>query len=436
MASPIVSRRGALVAAVLVVTGCGSARPPAVGSPATATPLSSPVTPVASSKAASFGWGPEHAAGPDSTWNYGRSMAVTASGGTDVLHVTFATDRLAGIDDSAAGRDAIGYIRSDDGGATWSEPLRLDAATDDSSRGALAAAGDIVHAVWVTTTDRFAFGGSGRRVLVVRTNVAGAWRDAVRLTDARGRVDYPTVAASGGSAYVAFTDASTGDIRVAMSHDRGSSWSMSTIGSTTNEDPSGRLGVPVIAAVGDRVAVAWIATDEREIRVRISGDEGATWGDAVDLGRTRTLPDIAAAGERVVVAWKADRIRLKVATGDAWGDAIDLPSRDTDRRDLQYQPAVALLGGNGVGVAYASCIGGCGGAGQDTSTRSELVWRRSADGGTTWDAPAVVGSSSDPDRRRNDGPSVASLASGLPIVLWNAWTAASASHRLYVRAGG
>jgi hypothetical protein len=366
-------------------------------------------------------------------------MAATSSGGTEVLHVTFATDRFPGVAGGAAGHDAIGYIRSDDGGATWSEPLRLDGAVEDSGRGALAAAGDTVHAVWVTTTDRFAFSGSGRRALVVRTNLdrgePAAWQDAVRLTDAHGRVDYPTVAASGRSAYVAFTNASTGDIRVAMSHDRGSTWAITTIGSTTNQDPSGRLGVPVVAASGDRVAVAWIATNERAMRVRISDDRGATWHPAVDLGRTRTLPDIAALDERVIVAWKTDRIQLRIATGDAWGDVLDVPAKDGDRRDVQYQPAVTFLDGGGVGVAYASCIGGCGGAGQSASTRSELVWRRSADGGVTWDAPVVVGPSGDPDRRRNDGPSIAALASGMPVVLWNAWTAASSSHRLYLRTG-
>ena len=80
------------------------------------------------------------------------------------------------------------------------------------------------------------------------------------------RIDRPAVAAAGAWAYMVFTDADTGEIYVATNLGTSTEelrlgW-IGTVGMTTRlaDDPDeGYSGMPVIAAIGNKVMVAWIA---------------------------------------------------------------------------------------------------------------------------------------------------------------------------------
>ena len=114
----------------------------------------------------------------------------------------------------------------------------------------MTAAGSNVYAAWVSQTKWIGYDPKAPRVLYVRANTnhgsTTAWRTAVRVSSATGRVDYPAIAASGNSVYVAYTDADTGNVRLATSRDRGATWTYRTLGTGTYQTSgsNGRAATP------------------------------------------------------------------------------------------------------------------------------------------------------------------------------------------------
>jgi hypothetical protein len=97
-----------------------------------------------------------------------------------------------------ASRDwEICYLRSDDGGRTWSEVVRLTEVPGGSMRPNLALDGDAVHVVW--HDDR-----SGESGIYVRSSFdrGGSWGDVRQLTGAGGASERPMAAAAGGRLHV------------------------------------------------------------------------------------------------------------------------------------------------------------------------------------------------------------------------------------------
>ncbi len=123
----------------------------------------------------------------------------------------------------------------------------------------MTAAGSNVYAAWVSQTKLVAYDPKAPRVLYVRTNTnhgsTTAWQSAVRVSSATGRVDYPAIAASGNSVYVTYTDANTGNVRLATSRDRGATWTYRTlgVGHVSSTGSNGRAAYPSMAVSGTRV---------------------------------------------------------------------------------------------------------------------------------------------------------------------------------------
>jgi hypothetical protein len=399
-----------------------------------------------------FVWGSLHAAGPAYTWNDGDSLAATASGSTTYLHATYTTDRVGGkwVTDTTP-KAGVYYLRSSNAGATWTTPKRLNPTTQHGSRGTVAASGSYVYATWVSTTRWVHYSGTAPRVLYFRRNTnhgsTTAWGSTVRLTSATGRVDFPVLAATGSYVFVAYTDSSTGAVKVARSANRGATWTTVTVGSTSRTDSSGRAGLPEIAASGPTVAVTWLSDGGGTAKVRISTTNGATWGAAKTVSTT-AIPDVAVLGSRVAFVWRDGPVRLMVSTAGVWGPSRDLPMSDGYAEESQATPAVALFGSTSVGIAYSSTRTGAVVPAAERSflradttqhvddvVRSEdLIWRESLDDGATW-APSDVLAKATSQRAVNDEPSIAWRTATRPYVLWNGWTPTTLSYRLYVRAG-
>ena len=149
------------------------------------------------------------------------------------------------------------------------------------------------------------FDPGANRPLKVRINMnhgsSTAWL-STKTFDAAARAGHPAVAANGSWAYIAYTDALTGDIVVARnlgSNSEDAGWVAANVGTTTNEAPNdnGRDGYPVIAATGGTVLVAWISGDGTTISAKVSTDHGDTWPDDERRSRPRrcgTCPPPAA----------------------------------------------------------------------------------------------------------------------------------------------
>jgi hypothetical protein len=249
-------------------------------------------------------------------------------------------------------------------------------------------------------------------------------------------VDFPTVAAAGANVYVVYTDSATGSVKVKISRDRAATWKTVTLGSTAWSTTSGRYGIPRIAASGNTVAVSWLADSSGAVRARVSTDAGRTWSAIGALTGTSTdLPAVAALGSRAAVAWTdGSSAVVRTWSAGAWSPprATGMPTGAAYTHS--YGPAIALSGNAGIGVAWTGCVTPC--ETWTSATRANLVWSESRDGGATWFAGQVIGSSSASSARRyNDYPSILWPSATVRHVLWNAGTAGTNSYRIVLRTG-
>ena len=377
--------------------------------------------------------------GPSYSYNLGQSLARTVSSSATYLHATYTTDRVSGawVDDNGP-YAGINYVRTSNRGSTFTTPKRLNPSKQHGSRGSVAASGKYVYATWVSTTRWIAYRPTAPRVLYLRRNsnhgAKTSWNTTKRLTSLSGRVDFPTVAASGANVYVVYTDSATGSVKIKISRDRAATWKTVTLGSTAWSTTSGRYGIPRIAASGNTVVVAWLSNSSGTVKARVSTDAGRTWSATGGLtGSSTDIPAVAALGARAAVAWTdGSSAVVRTWTAGAWSSP-----RSTGRPAVfthSYGAAIALSGSAGIGVAWTGCVTTC--ETWRSTTRANLVWSESRDGGASWFAGQVIGSSSASSARRyNDYPSVLWPSATVRHVLWNAGTAGTNAYRIVLRTG-
>lgn len=379
-------------------------------------------------------WGTRYKAGPPYTWNGGSALGRTVQSGTQRLHLAYTTPRIG----SRLARDTgpyagIYYVRSTSG-ATWSTPKRVNPSTQHAMRLGLAAAGSRVYVAWVSQKKVVRYTPTAPRVLFIRVNTShGAstkWKSPIRLTSTTGRVDYPTVAASGYDVYVAYTDANTGSVKVAVSHDRGATWTKKTVGATTHSTTDGKAGWPSVAVHGSTVAVAWSADASGRVLARVSTDRGASWGDVAEISpQSLDTVNVAVRGTRVAVAWTtSDDVVLRQRIDGIWGDPLTIASGALVDQ-APFAPIVILQDPGRIAIAWAEEVRG-------DAPWTDLRWAESADGGKLWfETQTLAAASSSSTRRGNDWASVVWPSAGTRYVVWNGWTYNSSNYRLYLRKG-
>ena len=363
-------------------------------------------------------------------WNFGNALARTVRDGSQRLHQAYATDRISGTWAKDSGPYAGIYYTRSTTGSTWTTPRRITSTSRHVVRFGLAAAGSRVYAAYVTQTKIVNYSGSAPRVLYVRVNTnhghGDYWKSSVRLTGTTGRVDFPTVAASGTDVHIAFTNANNGDVIVATSKDRGVTWVKRTVGTTTYNTTSGRAGLPSVAVSGSTVAVTWIADGYGALRTRVSTDRGSTWGGteehaAGSSGEFQT----AVLGSRVGVAWTGeDGVFTRIRTSGTWADARRAA---TVASFGAYSPAIALSSSSRVAISWA----------EETATHEldrpqvRRVHERRRRLVSAADDRLDV--HLDPPGERLPVDRVAEH--GTRYVSWNGWTSGTNSYRLYLRKG-
>ena len=405
----------------------------AVSSDADASPLVVPLEGTAVAPTSGVAWGSINKAGPAYTWNGGGALARTVDSGTQRLHVAYSTDRVGGAWAKDSGPYVgVYYVRSSTG-STWSStPKRLNPSTQHAARLGLAAAGSRVYATWVSQTKWVNYSRTAPRVLYVRVNTSHgsstAWKSTIRLSSTSCRVDYPTIAAAGDDAYIAYTDGTTGEIRLARSNDRGANWTKTVIGTTAVSTTEGRSGLPSVAANGSTVVVAWIADSAGTVKARVSTDRGSTWATAVTVGsQSNGYASAAVLGSRIAIAWTtADDVVVRQAISGSWGEAKVVQALTPGGAPLPYGAQVVLNGTSGIAISW-SVTG--------PSHTADLRWVELVDGGAIWFAPQILATGGTSARRLNDWPSVVWPSAGTRYIVWNGWRLNSFNYRLYLRKG-
>lgn len=385
-------------------------------------------------------WAALKVAGPAYTWNFGSSLGRTTTATGAYLHTIYTTDRIGSSWASGTGpRIGVNYVRSADDGTGWSAARRLNPTTQHGGRNAIATSGSYVYAIWVSVVNPYSYSNTAARVLYFRANsshgASTAWGSIIRLSGLSGRVDYPAIAATGASVYVAWTDSTTGAVKLSISRDRGKTWATKQVGSTLAKYSDGYYAQPSVAAAGAYVGVAWDTNTTGGERAIVSSNSGGTFGPPLTLTSSAQSETTASAvGTRVAFAWNSgSAVGVRMWKAGVWQPVRTVATfSSTGIYKAGYEPVVALNGTVGVAVAWSDCRAvGC-----QPASGVDLTWSESNNDGALFTERQVLAKSTDSASRKvNDSASILWPSATRRYVLWNGWTTGTLSYRLYLRIG-
>jgi hypothetical protein len=205
--------------------------------------------------------------------------------------------------------------RSDDGGASWTSPIRVDSgeACPCCRTSVVSSKDGTLYMSW-----RHVFPGSIRDVVVAQSHDRGVtWSNPVRVHVDNWKFDAcphagPALAIdSSGTLHIAWWTGKEGSAGVY--------YARSTDGATTFSSPvplgiaqfSRPAHVQLALAPGHRVVVAWDDGTKQvpEVILRVSKDGGAQFGEPSVMsasGRAATFPVLGVAGDSIAIAWSEE----------------------------------------------------------------------------------------------------------------------------------
>jgi hypothetical protein len=330
-----------------------------------------------------------------------------------------------------AGR--VEFARSKDGGATWSTTFVLNNSEMIFGEPVIARSGRDLWVAYAKVYEDPDTGALGRAI-VVRHNGghgrASEWDAPIRLTSRAGDVRSPSITASGSSVYLTFSDLRNDSTRVVSSHDGGRVWTSATVGLGFDEDFEGvPTALPVIAAAGDQVLVAWLA-DGNLATARVSTDGGDHWSDETALGEG--LASAAARGGRLAILGSApggDTWLRMWSSGD-WADPVDVPEISLGIEvAAAVAPDLVLQSDHRVGIVYSAQVD----VDEETAdTWEEITWVTSSDDGATWHAALRVSRAGGPDDAYvATKPTAVWLENGRLWIAWDQEKVVDPGHRFF-----
>ena len=319
---------------------------------------------------------------------YNNGWRIAANG--DVVHAVWADDGDGNLE--------IYYKRSVDGGITWGPDLRVTSNTAESHHPSVSVSGSVLHVVWQDNRD-------GNFEIYYKRSTDGGigWGGDTRLTNDSAESRYPSAAVSGQAIHVVWYDSRDGneEIYYKRSTDGGSSWGTDT---RLSNDPAWSTFASVSVS-GSVVLVVWADLRDAgwEIYYKRSADGGISWGPETRLTysiRWAEYPSVSVSGSVVHVVWQDDRHTTEEVYyirstdgGASWG----AETRLTNNTAWSLRPCVSVSG-SVVHVVWHDYRDG----------NAEIYYKRSPDGGSSWEADTRLTSNS----AYSENPSVS--ASGSP----------------------
>jgi len=342
--------------------------------------------------------------------------------------------------------------------AVWGRPHRISPRGIQSERTSIAADGDLAAVGWVTQKSYLHYDPTAPRVFWVRisTDRGRHWRPRQRVSIASGRVDYPRLAVSDGTIAAVWTNADTGEIRMALTANRGGTWAKGTVGMTTSRSDGpreGYAGLPDVGMSGPNVAVVWFAGPSGATRAALSASGGT---DLLTSGGTSAVlagssPNdgqryAAAAGSptggdpRVALAFTTDdEVVVRVWDGATLGPGVPVAAFPAVSAGLTYAggygPAVLPVANDDLAVAFAGCRArsgvhdACDAA--EPGARIDLLYAESSDGGGSW-SPIQRLAEGSKRFHTNDEPSLA-ITSGTRRVAFDSYGPRFVRYRVRMR---
>lgn len=390
---------------------------------------------------AAVSWTSAVKSAPSYAYNYEQGLAKTTStvSGTTYLHSQYTYVNTT--------HPGVYYRRGSAGASTWGSAKRLNPAGEVAQNGVIAAADRYVYVAYQKIDGWEDYEPADSRPLRIRVNTnhgsSTAWL-STKSWDVPDRTGRPAIAANGRYAYLAYTDAETGDIVVANNlggNSESAGWVAGNVGTTSNEasNPAdGYEGYPVVAATGSTVLVAWVFGDGTTIKVKVSTDRGRTWPDTATTITQSQVWDLSAAGStgRLALAWaQQSGIKAKLYRNAAWGSTKTVASfSSTSTYKTGYGTSITMAGTARVGVAWSSCTRSDCSAGSTKGVN--IRWRESTDNMASWKSAALIASyTASTSRRINDYPTAIISSKPTRWIMYNVLSASHSTYGLVVEVG-
>ncbi len=286
--------------------------------------------------------------------------------------------------DHRDGNGEIYYKRSADGGATWGADTRLTNNTSSSLSPCVAVSGAQVNVVWYDNRD-----GNFEIYFKRSTDGGVTWGTDTRLTNNSSDSYGQSASASGTRIYIVWTDYRDGNEEIyhKYSTDGGTTWS-ADMRLTNNTSSS---GYPSVAVSGLLVNVVW--QDNRdgnnEIYYKRSTDGGVNWDTDTRLTNntyTSEIPSVALSGSQINVVWGDGRdgnMEIYYKRSTDGGLTWEADTRLTNNTNSSREASVAASG-SVVNITWRD----------DRDGNQEIYYKRSTDGGVNWDADTRLTSNS------------------------------------------
>jgi hypothetical protein len=258
----------------------------------------------------------------DNADSFEPSVAVSGS----VVHVVWYDNR-----DNSLFYE-IYYKRSTDGGLTWGPDTRLTYDSDYSRWASVSVSGQVVHVVWVNGDATSLF----TNLFYKRSTDQGvSWESAIQLTNTnQSLMSNPSISVSGQNVNVAVSDMDSGsggywNAFYIHSPDGGTNWGAYT--RLTNA--TGHSFSPCISASGSGVHVVFFSNRDgtRVIYYKRSANGGISWEADTRLTPNNTDctdPSVSASGSLVHVVWNSQggglEYQKSIDGGNSWGNIVQI----------------------------------------------------------------------------------------------------------------
>ena len=199
----------------------------------------------------------------------------------------------------------VSYVRSEDYGTTWGDPVQMTFNPDMSIASTLAAAASVVHLVWHDWRH------GDPEIYYKRSADNGTtWGDDIRLTDCAGQSRMPEIDCNGDFVQIVFQDSRGGDYEIysMTSLDGGLSWGPEV--RLTFESSGSEL--PFVSIVGSESHIVWedLRAGIWQVYYMVGHNFGSTWDEVERLTNTvydAKRPSLAFSGDWLHVVWYDER---------------------------------------------------------------------------------------------------------------------------------
>ena len=279
--------------------------------------------------------------------------------------------------DHSSGNNDIYFRRSTNGGSGWQTAKKLTTNAADSSYPAIAVDGSNIYAVWQDNTP-------GNYEIYFRKSTDGGatWLTARKVMSTTGESSYPAIAVSGSNVYVVWNDNTPGnwEIYLRRSTDGGATWQ--TYKRVTNSAMASTF--PAVAVDGSNVHVVWedYAPGNFEIYFTKSTNNGATWQTAKRLSITAStsyVPSVAVDGANIHVVWEditPGVFEIFFRKSADGGATWQTTRKLTNNSNGSYSPDIAVNGSNVCVVWF--------------NIWCDIYFKKSADSGATWQTAEML----------------------------------------------